>query len=37
MQYMDQRLNVHRELVTAIVAGDVIAAQHAAALHRHPG
>jgi DNA-binding FadR family transcriptional regulator len=35
--YMKQRLDVHNELVAAIVAGDVIAAQHAAALHRHPG
>jgi DNA-binding FadR family transcriptional regulator len=36
-QYMTQRLMVHSELVAAIVAGNVIDAQHAAALHRHPG
>ena len=35
--YMEQRLKVHSELVAAIIAGDVVAAQHAAESHRHPG
>ena len=33
--YLAQRLKVHSDLVTAIVAGDVVAAQHAAEAHRH--
>lgn len=33
--YLQQRLDVHRELVAAIIAGDVPAAQHAAEAHRH--
>jgi DNA-binding FadR family transcriptional regulator len=35
--YMQQRMKVHRELVDAILAGDVAAAQRAADAHRHPG
>ncbi len=35
--YMQQRMKVHRELVDAILAGDVAAAQQAADAHRHPG
>jgi GntR family transcriptional regulator, transcriptional repressor for pyruvate dehydrogenase complex len=35
--YMEQRLKVHTELVAAILAGDVTAAQQAAEAHRHPG
>jgi DNA-binding FadR family transcriptional regulator len=35
--YMQQRMKVHRELVDAILAGDVAAAQQAAEAHRHPG
>jgi DNA-binding FadR family transcriptional regulator len=34
--YMQQRLDVHADLVAAILAGDVTAAQHAAETHRHP-
>jgi DNA-binding FadR family transcriptional regulator len=33
--YLTQRLRVHSELVAAIVAGDVDAAQRAAVTHRH--
>ncbi|WP_328580679.1 FadR/GntR family transcriptional regulator [Streptomyces sp. NBC_00370] len=33
--YMVRRLQVHTDLVTAIVAGDVEAARHAAEAHRH--
>jgi GntR family transcriptional repressor for pyruvate dehydrogenase complex len=36
MIYMAQRLKVHTDLVAAIVAGDVVAAQRAAEVHRHP-
>ena len=35
--YMQQRMKVHQELVDAILAGDVAAAQQAAEAHRHPG
>jgi DNA-binding FadR family transcriptional regulator len=35
--YMEQRLRVHSDLVDAILAGDVAAAQQAAEAHRHPG
>jgi DNA-binding FadR family transcriptional regulator len=35
--YMQQRMKVHQELVDAILAGDVAAAQQAADAHRHPG
>jgi GntR family transcriptional repressor for pyruvate dehydrogenase complex len=35
--YMEQRLRVHGELVDAILAGDVAAAQRAAEAHRHQG
>ena len=34
--YMQQRMKVHQELVDAILAGDVAAAQRAAEAHRHP-
>ena len=34
--YMERRLRVHSELVAAILAGDVAAAQRAAEAHRHP-
>lgn len=34
--YLAQRLKVHSELVAAILAGDVAAAQQAAEAHRHP-
>jgi DNA-binding FadR family transcriptional regulator len=34
--YMEQRLRVHSDLVAAILAGDVAAAQRAAEAHRHP-
>jgi DNA-binding FadR family transcriptional regulator len=34
--YMEQRLMVHKDLVAAIIAGDVAAAQRAAEAHRHP-
>jgi DNA-binding FadR family transcriptional regulator len=34
--YLEQRLKVHSELVAAILAGDVAAAQQAAEAHRHP-
>ncbi|HEX3964475.1 MAG TPA: FCD domain-containing protein [Trebonia sp.] len=34
--YMEQRLRVHSELVAAILAGDVAAAQRVAEAHRHP-
>jgi DNA-binding FadR family transcriptional regulator len=35
--YLEQRLRVHSDLVAAILAGDVAAAQRAAEIHRHPG
>ena len=35
--YLEQRLKVHSDLVAAILAGDVAAAQRAAETHRHPG
>ena len=35
--YMEQRLKVHGEMVTAIIAGDVAAARRAAEAHRHAG
>ena len=35
--YLAQRLQVHTELVAAIVAGDALAAQRSAEAHRHPG
>ncbi|HKB33157.1 MAG TPA: FCD domain-containing protein [Candidatus Eisenbacteria bacterium] len=35
--YLEQRLRVHSDLVAAILAGDVAAAQRAAETHRHPG
>ena len=34
--YLAQRLKVHSDLVAAIIAGDVAAAQAAAEAHRHP-
>lgn len=34
--YLAQRLKVHSDLVTAILAGDVAAAQRTAEAHRHP-
>jgi DNA-binding FadR family transcriptional regulator len=34
--YLEQRLRVHSELVAAILAGDVAAAQQVAEAHRHP-
>jgi DNA-binding FadR family transcriptional regulator len=34
--YLEQRLRVHSELVAAILAGDVEAAQQVAEAHRHP-
>ncbi len=34
--YMEKRLNVHADLVDAILAGDVHAAERAAEVHRHP-
>jgi len=37
IDYMEQRLKVHTDLVAAILAGDVTAARRAAEAHRHPG